>query len=178
MGASESRYVMLFNKINDRGGILCVLEFTDQKKGPVQAKTWLKYDRYGDSPMTVRVDEHQWPGWSWMPVTYGMGTGFPDLTITIIRGTNYIRVNRSDDLCPNYHGRLTSNGAFVMFVYEDGLRVGPEPTGWIFKRGTENRKLYPWKPVKSCVTITPIGSDQTRTHYVLDEEENNDFVVD
>ncbi|XP_037032105.1 uncharacterized protein LOC119071325 [Bradysia coprophila] len=173
MGASESRYVLIYNRIKNEN-ILCILEFTDQKRGPLEAKKWLKYDRYGDSPMTVRVDEDQWPGWSWMPVTYGVGTGFPELTITIIRGTNYIRFNRNDDIDPHYDGRNFTNkiGEFVMFVYNDGLRVGPEPKGWFFGRGTENRKLYPWKPVKHCVTIQPVGSDRTRTDYVLDDENN------
>lgn len=127
----------------------------------------------------VRVDEYQWPGWTWLPVTYGEGTGFPEVTITIICGTNYIRLKR-DYFYPHLDARNFESkiGKSVMYVYEDGLRVGPEPKGWIFKRGTENRTLYPWKPVKSFVTLKPIGSDRSRTDYVLDEEENNVVVVD
>lgn len=120
----------------------------------------------------VRVDEHQWPGWSWMPVTYGVGTVFPDLTITIICGTNYIRLTRSDDLYAHRHGRNFESkiGRFEMYVYEDGLRVGLDPTGWIFKRGTEYRTLHPWKPVKSCVTVKCSESGRSRTDYVLDDD--------
>lgn len=104
-----------------------------------------------------------------MPVTYGVGTGYPELTITIICGKNYIRLKQTE--LPlhldgrNYESKMDR---CVMYVYEDGLRMGPEPKGWIFKKGTERRTLYPWKPVKSVVTIEAIG----RTDYVLDDDNN------
>lgn len=51
MGASESRHVMIYNKIGNRKDILCILEFTDQKKGPVEARHWLKDDPHGYDPV-------------------------------------------------------------------------------------------------------------------------------
>lgn len=51
MGASESRDVMIYNVIKNGNRILCVLEYTDQKKGPVEAKTWLRSDPTGHTPV-------------------------------------------------------------------------------------------------------------------------------
>lgn len=74
--------------------------------------------------MMVQVDEHQWPGSSVLPMYWGVGTGFAELTITIIYDMKYIRYTNSD-LHPHKHGRMYESkiGRFIMYVYLDWTRT-------------------------------------------------------